>query len=224
MPGAAPHLADDKGWRAAFQRLLHRPQQRRRVGRAHENQALHRQPQRRQPRPVQRASLARAKIVGDDERARPPRRRAKKARADRQREAHRRRAIAWGCRGDLMQPVARQPAAQRRVKRMRQRQPERRARAHRPAIDRHAGNRAAQMRYSLRPADPRHQSRLLICSLYVLVLDECEGESRAEWQATLPLWSLWPCLTRAIPAPPRKDLTPDLIAYTKKHDLRLGRD
>ena len=114
-----------------FKRLLHRLEQSRRVGRAHEDEPAEIQPVRDEPRPVERARLAQREILGDDE----PRRAAlgHEARDKRQRETHRRRAVAGARRRDLVQGVAGKPAAERAVERAGQRQPgSRRARLRRP--------------------------------------------------------------------------------------------
>ena len=122
-----------------------------------------------EPRPIKRPTLARRKILADNHCART--RGLEKARRQRQPKAHRRRAIAWGRRDNLMQGVAGQAAAQPGIETRRQRQLCRRARLARPARGRNSRDRAAQMRQRLRLADRRHEFALGLCSLFVLVLD-----------------------------------------------------
>jgi hypothetical protein len=62
MTGEAPHFADHRRRRAAFERFLHRPEQRLRIGRAHEDKVAKSQPMRDEARPIKSARLPRAKI------------------------------------------------------------------------------------------------------------------------------------------------------------------
>ena len=84
-------------------------------------------------RPVERARLACGESFADHE----PRRRAlvQEPRDKRQREPHRRRPVRGLSRGDLMQGVVRQPSAERRIERARQRQAARGALARRAALE-----------------------------------------------------------------------------------------
>ena len=67
-----PDLADHDRQRAAFQRVLHRLEQRRRVGRAHEHEPREVEPVRDEAGAVERAVLAQREIL--DRQTAPPRR------------------------------------------------------------------------------------------------------------------------------------------------------
>ena len=88
------------------------------------------------------------------------------ARRERERETHRRRPVRGRGRGDLVQGVAREPAAERRIERARERQAARaRAGAGGPAPRCRDG--AAQKRNPFRPVARRHSlSRPIVRYLF----------------------------------------------------------
>ena len=116
---------------------------------------------------MERARLLIGEAFADDEgRGRPL---AQETRGERQRKAHRRRPVLRLSRGDLMQGVAGEAAAQRGIEGARERKPSRGQAARRPGLRLDLSDDAPQTRHPLRSAAWRHPVRVLsfvICSCF----------------------------------------------------------
>ena len=173
----APDFADDRGRRAGFQRLLHRPEGRLGVGRPDEDDPAQGEAVRGEARPVERARLALHETFADEKRGRRPT--AEEARGERKREARRRGPVGGRGRGDLVQGVVGQPPAKGRIERTRQRETPRGALKSHPFDLR---DDAPQTRH-LRPATERHFSLALmfdLCSCFEPRRSESQGRADTE--------------------------------------------
>ena len=110
----AHELGHHRARRAAFQRLLHRPQSVARTRHLEDDQALQGKPHQREPRPVKRARLGSDEIGPDPDRLPAL---AQRQHGERRGKPRRRAAVARRGRPDLMQGAAGQAAAERPVER-----------------------------------------------------------------------------------------------------------
>ncbi len=158
--GEPPHFADHHGERAAFQRVLHRLEQRRGVGSAHEHEAGEIEPVSDEAGTERDALLAMREIL-DRQQSRGAAR-GHEAGGQTQREAERGRRIRRRGGSDLMQRIAREAAAEPAVELARQREP---ARAGTLALD--GPDSAPQMGNPFGPVvgrHPFHRLMFTICS------------------------------------------------------------
>ena len=110
-------------------------------------------------RPVERAPfLSREAFANDKRRGWPP---AQEPRGERQRKAHRRRPVLRLGRGDLVQGVVREPAAERGIERARKWQALPGPLARPAGLRLDLGDGAPETRHPLRSAAWRHSVRVL---------------------------------------------------------------
>ena len=99
---------------------------------------------------------------------------AQESRGERQRKAHRRRPVLRPGRGDLMQGVAGEPAAQSGIERAREREPSRGPPAGRPASA--SISAMARLRRAIPSALPPGDIRSASCSSHLFLFWPKEGE------------------------------------------------
>ncbi len=116
-----PEFADDDGERAALQGLLQGLEQRRGVGGAHEDETGEIESMRGKARAEGEAVLRKGEILDRQQPAQIPRRHEAGGQTEREAESGGR--VGGRGRGDLVQPVAREAAAEAPVERARKRQP-----------------------------------------------------------------------------------------------------